>query len=151
MSTVQTRPRSFTYRTSIEWLGARNGRFAAPGRESLVISSPPEFKGEEGFWTPEDLFVGAVEMCLMLTFASYAEKNQLPVDAYYSEATGTLEMKDGKLRFTKIVVMPTIVIGDAAAQPKTLEILRKAEGDCLVANSITTEVLVEPKISVASA
>jgi peroxiredoxin-like protein len=146
MSTVQTRPRSFTYRTSIEWLGARNGRFASAGRESLVISSPPEFKGEDGFWTPEHLFVGAVEMCLMLTFASYAEKAKLPVEAYYSEATGTLEMKDGKLRFTKIVVMPTIVVEDPALYPQTLEVLKKAEGDCLVANSITTEVVVEAKI-----
>lgn len=149
--TVQTRPRSFTYRTSIEWLGSRNGRFSAPQRESLIISSPPEFKGEEGFWTPEDLFVGAVEMCLMLTFASYAEKYQVPIEAYMSEAVGTLEVSDGKLRFTTITLKPTVVIGDSALEERARELLAKAEGDCLIANSITTAVSVESTILVGVA
>lgn len=148
MTAVQARPKSFTYRTSIEWLGGRNGRFTAPGRESLVISSPPEFKGEEGFWTPEDLFVGAIEMCLMLTFASYVDKYKLPLESYSSEAVGTLELADGKLRFTKVVIKAAVVITDAAVQQQTLDVLRKAEGDCLVANSITTKVVVEADISV---
>ena len=146
MATVETKPRTFTYRTTTEWLGRRNGRFGAPGKESLVISSPPEFRGEEGFYTPEEFFVGAVETCLLLTFASLAEKYKLPVEAYYSEAIGTLEHANGELRFTRIVVKPTIVITDATTAKNTLQAIEKAHRTCIIANSIQAEVKVEPDV-----
>jgi peroxiredoxin-like protein len=150
MAIVEARPRVFTYRTTTEWMGRRNGRFAAPGKDAFLVSSPPEFKGEDGFYTPEDLFVGAVEMCLMLTFASLIEKQKLPVEAYYSEATGTLEFANGELRFTRIVIKPTIIVPEAAAAPKILQALALAHRTCLVANSIQAEVKVEPDVEVSA-
>ena len=146
MSAVITPPRTYTYRTSTEWLGRRNGRLSTHGKESQVVSAPPEFRGEEGFWNPEELFVAAVESCLMMTFASMAEKYHLPVEAYYSEATGDLEYANGEYRFTRITIRPTIIINDAEAAPKTLQVLKNAERGCLLSNSVTAEVSVVPDL-----
>jgi peroxiredoxin-like protein len=146
MTTVATRPRTFTYRTTTEWLGRRNGRFHTPGKEAFIVSSPPEFRGEDGFYSPEELFVGAIEICLMLTFAALAEKHNLPVEAYYSEAEGTLERADGEMRFTRVLLKPTVIVSDAAAVAKTLQTLSLAHRECMIANSVRAEVKVEPEV-----
>ena len=145
MSTVTQK--IFTYRTSTEWLGRRDVRFAAArDKQPFVVTSPPEFRGKEGEWTPEELFVGAIETCLMLTFASLIEKHHLPVEAYMSEATGTLEYADGAYRFTRVTIKPTIIIDDAASAPKVLKLIEAANRDCLISNSVITSVVVEPSV-----
>ena len=146
MTIVEARPRVFTYRTTTEWLGRRNGRFAVRGKESILFSSPPEFKGEEGFYSPEELFVGAVEMCLMLTFASLIDKQKLPIESYFSEASGTLESANGEFRFTRITIKPTIVLTNANVAPTVLQTLNQAHRTCMIANSIQAEVKVEPEV-----
>jgi len=35
--------------------------FSSSGKPSFRVASPPEFRGEEHVWTPEDLFVAHVE------------------------------------------------------------------------------------------
>lgn len=150
MATVEAPPHVYTYRTTTEWMGRRNGRFAVPGREPILFSSPPEFKGEEAFYNPEELFVGAVEMCLMLTFASLIEKQKLAVEAYYSEAAGTLEFASGELKFTRIVVRPTVLVQTKDSIPKVHHALELAHRNCLVANSIQSEVTIEADILVSA-
>ena len=149
MSTATVVRKSFTYRTSTEWLGRRNAKISAAGKTPLPISSPPEFKGEPGLWTPEDFFVGAVETCLLMTFAHHVERQQLPVEAYYSEAEGLLESTDEGFQFTRIVVKPTIIITDGRATEKTLKAIESAHRDCLIANSLRTIVTVVPDIQLS--
>ena len=151
MSTVATRSKTYTYRTSNEWLGRRNGRTSTPGRESLVVTQPPEFRGEEGFWTPEEMFVASVETCLMLTFASMIERYKLPVEAYYSEAVGTMENANGEYVFTRIDVKATVIMSDREAAPKVLQTMDHAHRDCVIANSIAAQVKVTTELIMAAA
>lgn len=149
MSTTTVTRKSFTYRTSTEWLGRRNAKVLAADKAPMTVSSPPEFKGEKGFWTPEDFFVAAVESCLLMTFAHQVERQQLPVEAYYSEAEGLLESTDDGMQFTRVVVKPTIIITDRRAAEKTLKAIEAAHRDCLVANSLRTIVTVVPDIQLS--
>ena len=89
--TMKTRYRSFTYKTSTSWTEGKSGLLASDGKPTMKISSPPEFRGESGHWTPEDMFVGAVEVCHMVTFLTFAAKKQLPIVSYRSHANGVLE------------------------------------------------------------
>lgn len=138
--------KSFTYRTFTEWVGGRASTFSSAGKPTFRVSSPPEFRGERNVWTPEDLFVGAIETCLLMTFISIAQKRGLEIDAYYSESTGLLESVDGRYRFTRVVLSPTIIV----ATEEDIEVARlaieRAHRDCLVANSLLTQVVVEPDI-----
>ena len=68
------------------------------GKPALVVNAPPEFKGEPGFWTPEDLFVASVEVCLMLTFVGIAEKRGVSFVSYTSTAEGLLEWVEESYR-----------------------------------------------------
>lgn len=145
MAIVEQLPRTFIYRTSSEWLGRRNARLATPGRDPIRISQPPEFQGDDHFWNPEELFLGAVEASLMMNFISLAEKYHLPVEGYCSEATGELADVDGTYRFTHITVRPTIILNDRAGAEKTLAMIERAS-QSLIASSIRAEVTVLPDV-----
>lgn len=143
------RHKSFTYQNSVRWLGTRAAILSEEGKPDLRLASPPEFKGEPNVWTPEDLFVAALNMCTLTTFAAFAQKLGLPIDEYTSEAEGTLEFSEGRYRFTKVVVRPTIVVADGAALNRVALALEDAHRACLIANSITAKVIIEPDIQIS--
>lgn len=142
----QIRHKTFTYRTTMEWVGGRAGVISSRGKQPFRVSSPPEFKGEANVWTPEDLFVGAIETCLATAFASLVETRHLPVEGYQSESEGLLEFAEGRYRFTKIVIKPTVIISDERSASEVLKALEDAHRDCLVANSVSAEVSINPDV-----
>lgn len=142
------RQRTTTFRTSTLWTGEHTGMLSGEGKQPLTVASPEDFSAEPGMWTPEDMFVAAVEVCHMATFLSYAEKEGVPIASYRSHANGVLEYVDGDYRFTRIVIFPTITVSSAAVESQVHEILREAQKHCLVANSIASIVEVNPTIMV---
>lgn len=142
------RAKSFTYKTSTTWTEGRSGTIGSEGKPTMKISSPPEFKGERGVWTPEDLFVGSVEVCHMTTFLSFAAQKRMTIVSYKSRANGVLEYIDEDYRFTRIVIFPTITVGKDVVETDVHALLREAEKHCLVANSIASIVEVNPTIIV---
>lgn len=138
------RPKSYRYTTSVQWTGEKKGIMDIAGKPSLEVATPPEFKGHEGIWSPEDLYVAAVNSCIMTTFLAFAGRADLAFEGYESEAEGLLEFVDGRLLFTKIVVRPRVKLMSGEDRGKAEEILHKAEKNCLVSNSIRTEVALEP-------
>jgi organic hydroperoxide reductase OsmC/OhrA len=139
--------KSFTYRTALLWSGRRRCEIYSSGKPILDVSSPPEFKGDPDIWTPEDLFVASVNVCLMTTFLAYCQSRGLEIQSYGSEAEGTLEHADGKFRITSIALHPHIQVGSEADIEKAREVLATAKSNCLVSNSIFTQVTVFPQIS----
>ncbi len=144
----QTKPkyRVFTYKTHTSWTEGQSGTLSAEGKPVLKITSPPEFRGEPGMWTPEDMFVGAVEVCHMATFLAFASKKRIPIVSYRSHANGVLEFVDGDYRFTRIVIFPTIVVGATTSETDVHATLRDAQRHCLVTNSIASIVEVNPTL-----
>lgn len=142
--------KSFTYFTGLKWeKGTRAGMLSSEGKETFRVSSPPEFKGEEGVWSPEDLFVAAVEACTLTTFAAFALRLNLPVVFYSSSAEGWLEFHEGKYQFTKIYLRPEIVVENADVVAQTEKTIHDAHEKCLITNSIHAQVILEPTIKVA--
>jgi organic hydroperoxide reductase OsmC/OhrA len=145
---TKPRPRAVTYKTTATWTDAQFGVLTADGKPPIHVSKPPEFKGEQGLWSPEEMFVASVEACHMATFLTFAARKQIPVLAYKSHSNGVLEYIDGDYRFTRIVIFPTITVSKAAVEGTVHALLREAEKRCLVANSIASIVEVNPTIMV---
>lgn len=139
--------RSFHYHTHLHWEGDRSGILKAADRPDVRVSSPIEFKGEAGVWTPEDLFVATAEICTMTTFMAFAHREGLRLVSYKSEAEGLLEHSDGDYRFTKITVKPVVIVKDAKDLERASALMERAHRDCLIAHSMTTEIDVEPSIT----
>ena len=77
----------YLYKTEVEWNGERHGDLREPELPNLQVDAPPEFKGE-GTWTPEHLFVGAVNSCFMTTFLAIAENSKLDFVSFKADAKG---------------------------------------------------------------
>lgn len=141
-------PKSFRYRTALRRLEGRVGELTSDGKPSLRVAAPPEFHGQSGLWTPEDLFVAAVEVCLMLTFVGIAEKRGLSFASYESQAEGRLEWKQGSYRFVRVVISPTVAFFDEHSTAAGREVMERTHDTCLVARSLNCEVIVEPSFVV---
>lgn len=148
---VKVKPKTFTYDVDVRWTSERKGKIEADGKPSVEVATPPEFKGHAGIWSPEDLFVSAVNVCTMTTFVGMAARRGLRFQEYRARATGTLEKVDEKFLFTEIVVRPTVTVGDEADIETARTTLHDAEAACLIANSIKTRVRMEETIQVAGA
>ena len=141
--------KTFSYRTAIQWLGGRVGVLASKEKTPFRVSSPPEFKGDGRLWSPEDLLVGALNACMMATFVALAERGDLPVRGYTSEAEGLLEFVDGGYRLTRVTVRPSVLVSDATAADAARKTLEDAHRKCIVSNSIRAEVRLEPTVEAA--
>ncbi len=64
---MEVRSKRYTYHTSVRWADQKNGTMSSPGKPDVQVTTPPEFKGHEGIWSPEDLLVSAVNVCVMST------------------------------------------------------------------------------------
>ena len=141
---------TYSYRTEVEWTGERHGDLRAPVLPDLKVDAPPEFKGHDGVWTPEHLFVAAVNSCFMTTFLAIAENSKLDFVSFKAQATGKLEKApDRGLVMTEITLHPKLVINSARDFERANRILEKAERHCLISNSIKSETKLEPEISLA--
>lgn len=138
-----------TYRTNVQWSRQRKGKLGTKGMPTIEVATPVEFPGgHPDIWSPEHLFVGAAEICLMTTFLSLAEKTKLVYVGYTSEAEGIMEKAEGGLQFTRIVIYPRVVVTNEDDVEKTRKLLEKAERYCLISNSMKTEVSMEPTVTV---
>lgn len=144
---MEARPKSYRYHTAVRWTGQRRGAISSSGKPEVEVATPPEFKGHEGVWSPEDLFVASANVCLMSTFLSFAERAGLAFTAYESDAEGLLELVEGKFLFTSIVLRPRITLKPGEDAGKARDLIEKAEANCLVSNSTKTRVTLEPTIA----
>jgi organic hydroperoxide reductase OsmC/OhrA len=143
-----TKMKSFTYRTNSTWSGGQSSTLASNGKPLLQVSTPLDPRGAASAWTPEEMFVGAVELCHMNTFLMFAGRQQMKVVSYESHANGVLELVDGDYRFTRIVIFPTIEVQSPVKVMDVHALLRDAERHCLLANSIASIVEMNPTIIV---
>jgi organic hydroperoxide reductase OsmC/OhrA len=140
----------YFYTTEIEWTGERHGDLRAPVRPNLQVDAPPEFKGHDGVWTPEHLFVASINSCFMTTFLAIAENSKLDFVSFSAGAKGKLEKVDGRgFMMTEVVLRPKLLISHAKDAERAGRILEKAEKHCLISNSIKTATKLEPEVTFA--
>lgn len=143
---MEVRSKRYTYRTSVRWSEQKRGVMSSAGKPDIEVATPPEFKGHEGIWSPEDLFVASVNVCVMSTFLAFAERAGLAFTGYESEAEGVLELVDGKFQVTTIMIKPKLSLKAGEDAAKAKELLAKAEANCLISNSIKSKVTLEATI-----
>lgn len=113
---------------------------------SIQASSAPEFAGNAALPNPEELYIGSISSCFMLTFLYWAAMKGLSIDAYQAEAVGTLAKNaEGKMAVTEVVLKPKVTFQDGQqADAETLNALfQKAHENCFISSSVKTKIVVE--------
>ena len=93
------------------------------------------------------LMVASLMACHHLTYLAVCERAGIRVLEYRDHATGTLAMKDGKMRMTGIVLWPQVRVADASQVEQARELHAKAHAHCFMSNSVNFEVKVEPAVT----
>jgi len=137
----------YFYDTEIEWIGGKDLQVSSGKLPTIAAGAPPEFKGREGVWAPEHLFVAAFNSCYLLTLLAIAEFSKIAIVSCSSSAKGKLEKISGSsYQVTEIVVKPRVVIvssNDLARMPRIFE---KAKENCFISNSIKSAIKIEPEV-----
>ena len=60
--------RTFQFENVVAWESAFRGTLSASEHPNVEVGNPPVFKGTPDVWCPEDMLIGALNTCLMLTF-----------------------------------------------------------------------------------
>ena len=146
--------RTATYHTTVQWKGEHWGHIVMGNGPEMDFSAPPDAQGHPGVLTPEDAFVAAVNTCVMMMFIWAAERFKLNLLSYTCRAEGTklIELDRTEI-FTHVRLRPVIQIAAGMDDLEVVEArvrraLQSAQKYSLVANSVKSEIVVEPTIEV---
>ena len=143
-----------TYHTTVTWKGEHWGHIVMGNGPEMDFSAPPDAQGHPGVFTPEDAFVAAANTCIMMMFIWAAERFKLNLLSYDCRAEGTklIELDRTEI-FTHLRFWPVIRIAAGGEEPAVVEArtrraLQSAQKYSLVANSVKSEIIIEPKIEI---
>ena len=117
-----------------------------PSSFGLRLSGDPSFGGDATLLNPEQLVVLAAASCQLLSFLAVAARARIDVRRYEDEGDGTMGEDDPPMRLTSIVLRPTIWVAAGPTDERVAHLVEVAHRECYVANSLRTDIRVEPTI-----
>ena len=102
------------FSAKLTWTGAAKGTTSSyesysrdhlievPGKPPLPGSADKVFRGDSSRHNPEELLVMSLSACHMLTYLAVAARAGVHVVAYSDAASGTMQLQEGKMRFTEV-------------------------------------------------
>ena len=146
--------RTATYNTTVSWRGEHWGQITMGNGPEMAFSAPPDAQGHSGVLTPEDAFVAAANTCVMMMFIWATERFKLDLLSYECRTEGTklIELDRTEL-FTHLRFWPVIRIAagneqSAVVEARARRALQSAQKYSLVANSVKSEIIIEPQIEI---
>jgi len=145
----------------LTWTGAASGAtrsyetysrdhlIEVPGKPPLPGSADAVFRGDASRHNPEDLLVASLAACHMLTYLAQAARAGVCVVAYADDASGTMQLHNGKMRFTEVSLRPQVVIAAGGDQAQAQRLHQQAHEDCFIANSVNFPISCDARVSVA--
>ena len=118
---------------------------APPAEGGLALSSDPAFRGDPTRWNPEQLLVMAAASCQLLSFLAVAARARVDVVAYADDAGAEMPERDRPVRITSIRLRPLVtLVRGQADETRMRQLVDLAHRECYIANSLKTEITVEP-------
>ena len=121
---------------------------APPAEVTLELSGDPAFGGDSVLLNPEQLVVLASSSCQLLSFLAVAARARIEVLRYEDAGVGMMPDDDPPTRLTSIVLRPTIWVSSATNEARIRHLVEVAHRECYVANSLRTDIQVEPTVIV---
>jgi organic hydroperoxide reductase OsmC/OhrA len=142
------------HRATVEWRRSgefrhetysRNYRMFFNGTPVVGAAAPeniPKTSATGPGVDPEQAFVAALSACHMLWFLALAAQRKWVVESYADDAVGILD----KTWMSRVTLRPTVVFSKdkVPTEAEHHALHRRAHERCFIANSVKTEVVVEP-------
>jgi organic hydroperoxide reductase OsmC/OhrA len=143
------------YEGRVRWTGStglgwerydRAHEAASPPAEQGLTLTTGEAQGDPRHLNPEQLVVMAASSCHLLWFLHLAAKARIDVVEYEDNPDAEMPEDDPPVRLTRITLRPRIVVASGATEERVRRLVERAHEHCYVANSLRSEVLLEPRI-----
>lgn len=150
------------FEAEVEWQGNRGtgtSGFRAYGRQleisgaqkpSIEASAARVFHGDRDRWNPEELLIGALAQCHMLSYLHMAVRAGVVVTAYRDSAVGTLKQLGLGGHFTEVVLRPRVTVAESSMIEAAIAAHEEAHEVCFIANSVNFPVRFEPEVTAES-
>ena len=149
------------YATRVEWSGSTGVGYESYDRthtvtplagtgvavDSLTMTADPAFRGRAELVNPEQLLLAAASSCQLLSFLAVAARARLDVIAYTDEADAVMPEDDRPVRITRIVLRPHVTVRGSSVE-RIERLLHVAHDECFIANSLRSEMVLEPTVEV---
>jgi organic hydroperoxide reductase OsmC/OhrA len=119
---------------------------APPAPATLQLSSDQAFRGDPALLNPEQLLVLATASCQLLSFLAVAARARIDVVDYEDDAEGEMPEDEPPMRITRITLRPRITIRGEVDDARIHHLVEVAHRECFIANSLRTEVVIEPEL-----
>jgi organic hydroperoxide reductase OsmC/OhrA len=113
----------------------------------IKASAAPDYLGKAELVNPEEAFAASLSSCHMLTFLAIASMKKYRVATYEDNAVAILGKNEKrKMAVKTLYIRPYITFqGDNIPENTTIdEMHHRAHQECFIANSVLTEIIVEP-------
>jgi len=134
------REKMYLFKNTVYRKGDKSAKTIFSGPGELEIGPAPEFNGKPETLNPEEMFVAAINSCIMTTFFYFVRKSNVEILSYYSDAQGWVEKHIDGFRFTKVEVRAKVTLQQQDLVEKVRELGDLAEKYCLVSRSISCPV-----------
>jgi organic hydroperoxide reductase OsmC/OhrA len=121
----------------------------SPRLPTLETAPPPEFDGPGGVWSPESLLCASVADCFILTFRAVSRAARLEWQRLECRVEGVLDRVERTPQFTRFTTYATLTVPPGTDIAKARELLERAEGSCLIANSLRGSRTLEAQVLAA--
>jgi peroxiredoxin-like protein len=117
---------------------------------AIHFTTPPQFGGMEGRWSPEDLLLSAVASCFTSTFHALAERSSFHFTDLEVEVSGCVNKSESGYIFSEIVIRPTLKISSGEDRSRAERLMEKAKRLCLVSRALAVTQIFMPSVEAQS-
>lgn len=117
------------------------------GGPRIEVDTAPDYLRNPQFHTPEELMAASLSSCFLLTFLALCAKEGHVVDSYRDQVTCILDKIDEHRQgITEIILRPVVEFKPETKPDKEgfNELFQLAHERCFIANSLKTQITVNP-------
>ena len=135
------------FETAIDWASGKEGSLQSGTLPEILVSTPAEFGGPPGRWSPEDLLAGAAGSCVMTTSLFYLERAGIKPLSYNSRSTAMLDKSKDGLIIKGVAVEVTVSVASKDEVEKAYSAIEKAETSCPISKSLKCDVSLKVSVT----
>ena len=139
-----------TYTNKVVWKGGHLGYAYCGNGTAMDFSAPPGLHGHPDMMTPEDAYLMAINTCIHMMVLWAMKRFKLDLLSFECTAEGEVqEHLDRTSWFKKVVLMPRLKVR-GGSEGVVMRALRMARKYSTIAESVKSEIVIEPKIEIIS-
>lgn len=128
---------------------SRDAELTALDHPAVGTSAASGFGGDASRWNPEELLMGALSQCHMLSFLWAARQAGISVVSYEDSVSGEMSMRAGAGAMTSVTLRPLVTVGADEDARLVTELHEQAKAMCVIRSSVNFPVLLESSVRVS--